>query len=61
MADYLYTSDGSPRAFRLGDHLKRSDLSLVVTGSQPVVAERDVYQAKGLGTAMSMGLLLGPS
>ena len=52
---------GQRAAFRLGDHLKRSDLSLVVTGSQPVVAERDVYQAKGLGTAMSMGLLLGPS
>ena len=25
MADYLYSSDGSPRAFRLGDHIHAMD------------------------------------
>ena len=25
MSDYLYTSDGSPRAFRLGDHIHAMD------------------------------------
>lgn len=25
MADYLYTSDGSPRAFRVGDHIHAMD------------------------------------
>jgi uncharacterized protein DUF5719 len=49
---------GQRTAFRLGEHIQRPDLPLVVTGSQPVVVERDLYLAKGLGSTMSMGLLL---
>jgi len=57
----LLLAPGQRGAFRLGDHLKRFDLPLVVTASQPVVVERDLYLVKGLGTQLSMGLLLGPS
>ena len=56
----LRLAPGQRAAFRLGDHVQRPDLPLVVTGSQPVVVERDLYFAKGLGTTMSIGLLLGP-
>jgi hypothetical protein len=56
----LRLAPGQRAAFRLGDHLQRPDLPLVINGSQPIVVERDLYLAKGLGTTMSIGLLLGP-
>lgn len=52
---------GGRVALRLGDHLKRRDLSLVVSADQPIVVERDLYVAKRLGTEMTMGIPLDAS
>jgi hypothetical protein len=49
---------GQRRAVRLGDHIKRSDLPLVVDASSPVATERDIYAAKGLSLIMSIGIPL---
>jgi hypothetical protein len=40
---------------RLGEHIKRPDLPLVVEATGPVAVERDMYRAKGLATMMVIG------
>jgi hypothetical protein len=47
------------RSFRLGDHLKRADTSLLVDGEGQVVVERTLYAAKGPGLSTSIGVPLG--
>jgi hypothetical protein len=49
---------GERMAWRIGDRLKRSSTPLVVAATQPVVAERGLYLAKGPGTAMDVGAAL---
>ncbi len=39
----------------LGQHVNRNDLSLVLTASEPVVAERGMYAASGTGFTQSTG------
>ncbi|MBV9411375.1 MAG: hypothetical protein JO148_07250 [Acidimicrobiia bacterium] len=46
---------GQRRSVRLGDHIKRSDLPIVVDATGPVAVERDLYQVKGLSLIMSIG------
>ena len=46
---------GQRRAVRLGEHIKRADLPLVVEATGPVAVERDMYRAKGLATVMVIG------
>ena len=55
----LTLGPGQRTALRLGDHVKRADLPVVVTASQPVVVERDLFRASGLTIAMSLGIPLG--
>jgi hypothetical protein len=47
---------GQRRAFRLGDHLQRVAVPLLVESDQPVVVERDMYPKTG--TAMVIGVAL---
>ncbi|MFP5326436.1 MAG: hypothetical protein ACLGHT_03010, partial [Acidimicrobiia bacterium] len=49
---------GSRKPVRLGDHIKRDDLPLLVTASGPVVVERDVYRVGILGISTSIGVAL---
>jgi hypothetical protein len=49
---------GQRRAVRLGEHIKRADLPLLVEVSGPVAVERDLYRAKGLATVMAIGIPL---
>jgi hypothetical protein len=56
----LQLTGGQRAGFRLGDHIKRPELPLTVQASGPVAVERDLYRAKGLGTAMSMGIPVVP-
>ena len=49
---------GRRMAFRLGDHLRRDPLPLLVTSTEPVVAERDLYTVGGLGMSTVMGVPL---
>jgi hypothetical protein len=44
--------------FRMGDHIKRSPLALVVTATSDVVVERTLYAVGGVGVAMSMAIPL---
>jgi hypothetical protein len=46
---------GQRRSVRLGDHIKRADLPIVVDATGPVAVERDLYQVKGLSLIMSIG------
>lgn len=49
---------GGRAVIRLGDHVDRADLAVMVTADGPIVAERDLYRVGGLGLSMSMGIPL---
>ena len=54
----LEVAAGRRRPIRLGDHIKRDDLPLLVTASGPVVVERDLYRVGILGVSTSIGVAL---
>ena len=45
-------------AIRLGDHVQRDELAVVVTATGPIVAERGLYKVGGGGLSQSMGIPL---
>lgn len=47
---------GRRAVVRLGDHLDRAELSLIVQASGPIVAERSLYRVGGLGQSRSLGI-----
>lgn len=47
---------GRRQAFRLGDHIKRSPLPVVVKASVPIVAERALYKVGGPGLSATIGV-----
>ena len=49
---------GARAVIRLGDHLDRADLAVMVTADGPLVAERDLYAVGDLGMSMSVGIPL---
>jgi hypothetical protein len=49
---------GSRKPIRLGDHVKRDDLPLLVTATGPVVVDRDLYRVGILGISTSIGVAL---
>lgn len=49
---------GRRKPIRLGDHIKRDDLPLLVTATGPVVVERDLYRVGILGISSSIGIAL---
>ena len=49
---------GRRAAFRIGDHLKRPDLALLVAADVPVVVERAIYRVNGSGMTATMGIPL---
>lgn len=49
---------GTRKPIRLGDHIKRDDLPLLVTATGPVVVERDMYRVGILGLSTSIGIAL---
>jgi Family of unknown function (DUF5719) len=49
---------GRRTAVRLGDHVQRGDLALLVSASSPVVAERDLYRVGASGISTVMGIPL---
>ena len=53
----LQVDPGQRRAVRLGDHIRRDDLALVVSSDRPVVVERDLYTGGGSGMAASIAEL----
>lgn len=55
----LTIGPGRRQAFRLGDHVKRSPLPLVVTSSVPVVAERALYNVGHPGFSATIGIPAG--
>ncbi|MGH9148979.1 MAG: DUF5719 family protein, partial [Acidimicrobiales bacterium] len=54
-AQQLTVAAGGRRSFRLGDHIKRADLPVLVTASGLVVAERDLYRVGGRGLSAVIG------
>jgi hypothetical protein len=50
---------GGRVALRLGEHVEREDLPLVVTADGPVVAERGLYRVGGRGLSQAIGIPLG--
>jgi hypothetical protein len=50
---------GGRVAIRLGDHVEREDLPLVVTADGPIVAERGLYRVGGDGLSQAIGIPLG--
>jgi hypothetical protein len=46
-------------AARVGDHIAREPLPLVVEASEPVAVERDVYRVGGVGVGLTIGIPLG--
>jgi plastocyanin len=49
---------GRRRALRLGDHVRRDDLALVVEATGPVVVERSLYRVGARGMSATLGALL---
>lgn len=49
---------GGRVVIRLGDHIDREDLPVVVTADGPIVAERGLYRIGGGGMAQSIGIPL---
>lgn len=47
---------GGRAAIRLGDHIEREDLPILVTASGPIVAERGLFAVGGRGLSQSMGI-----
>jgi hypothetical protein len=54
----LTLAPGQRSGLRLGDHIKRPDLPVLVQSTGPIAVERDLYKVKGLGTAMAIGIPL---
>lgn len=54
----LIVAPGRRQAFRIGEHVQRTPLPLVVRSSEPVVAEREVFTVGGPGIADTMGIPL---
>lgn len=54
----LEIAAGSRRVIRLGNHIDREDLPIVVVADGAVVAERGLYRIGGGGMAQSMGIPL---
>ncbi|HVE47534.1 MAG TPA: DUF5719 family protein [Acidimicrobiales bacterium] len=52
---------GRREAFRLGDHVKRMPLPVVVTSSVPIVTERALYSVGAPGFSATMGIPVGDS
>ena len=48
---------GERRAFRLGEHITRDDLAIIVTATEPVVVERGLYRVgDGRGISNAVGI-----
>jgi hypothetical protein len=47
---------GGRAVIRLGDHIDREELSLIVSASGPIVAERGLYRIDGLGLSQALGI-----
>ncbi|MDP8937394.1 MAG: DUF5719 family protein [Actinomycetota bacterium] len=54
----LQVEPGRRRAVRLVDSIRRPATPVVVTATQPVVVERDLYRARGPGISMGMAVPL---
>jgi hypothetical protein len=54
----LEVAAGSRLVIRLGDHIAREDLPVVVTAGGPIVVERGLYRIGGVGMALSIGIPL---
>ena len=54
----LVLTPGRRLAVRVGDHVKRADLPLVVRSSAPIVAERALYAVGQTGLSSAMGIPL---
>ncbi len=54
----LQLAPGARVAVRLGDHVQRDELPVVVTADGPIVAERGLYKVGGGGLSQSMGIPL---
>lgn len=52
-------SPGRRQAFRLGDHVKRTPLPVLVQSSSPVVAERAIYKLGSPGFSATIGIPVG--
>ncbi len=50
---------GARASIRVGDHVQREDLPLVVIASRAIVAERGLYRVGGDGLSHAMGIPLG--
>lgn len=50
---------GGRVVIRLGDHIDRDELALVVSASGPIVAERGLHRIGGLGLSQSLGIPAG--
>jgi hypothetical protein len=47
---------GARVSIRLGDHVQRPDLAVMVTATGPIVAERGLYKVGGGGLSQAMGI-----
>jgi hypothetical protein len=54
----LELKSGARVSIRLGDHVQRDPLGLVVTATGPIVVERGLYRVGGSGISQSMGIPL---
>jgi hypothetical protein len=54
----LRIAPGASASFRLGDHIRRNDLPLLVEGSGPIVVERGLYWVGSVGVANTVGIPL---
>lgn len=50
---------GTRRSIRLGDHISRGDLGLLVSADRSIIAERAVFSTTGPGLSYSLGIPLG--
>lgn len=50
---------GGRASFRLGDHISRPDLGLLVTSTEDVVVQRSMFSTTGVGLSYSVGVPLG--
>jgi len=56
----LQIEPGKRRAVRVVDSVKRAATPVVVTATEPVVVERDLYRARGPGVSMGVAVPLRP-
>ena len=47
---------GQRRGYRIGDHIKRPDLPMLVVADAPVVIERGMFKVGGIGMASAIGI-----